>query len=89
MKKDEFLRIIGASCRRFRRMNDYPLWNVALDCGVTPGLVSHFERGVNNNAFIFSWYLSHGFDPLRDVIDPRNPLITTSLQFIFEEDFKK
>ena len=89
MKREEFLPLLGASCRRFRRLNDYPVRNVAIDCGVTTGLVSQFERGNNNNAFIFAWYLSHGFDPSRDFVDPRDNRITTSMNFVFEGDHQK
>lgn len=62
MKKEysQFPRQLGEICRNFRRGIGKTLSDVANDTGYTISNISAFERGKNNNAYIYMWYTQHG-----------------------------
>ena len=53
---------LGAECQNFRIDHGYTQREIAFDTGYTKELISSFERGLNNNAFVFFWYVKHGFN---------------------------
>lgn len=48
-------------CRDYRKFLGFTQQQVAKDVGVSHQSVSDFERGNNNSAEIFAWYVSQGF----------------------------
>lgn len=59
------LKIIGNECRRLRRTLNKKQKDIGTDLGYATVTISQFERGHNNNLYIFSWYLKHGLDTHR------------------------
>lgn len=57
MKRDEVLSRVGKICKAARRREGFSQLDAALDTGYCLTNVSGFERGVNNNATVFMWYL--------------------------------
>lgn len=57
MKRDEVLARVGKICKAARRREGFSQLDAALDTGYCLTNVSSFERGVNNNATVFMWYL--------------------------------
>ena len=74
--------IIGRSCRRWRLSMDYKSSQIAQETGYSPSLIRYFERGVTNNAVIFLWYQSHGFDIHKDIKTEKGVVI--DIDKIFE-----
>lgn len=56
------MKCLGHVCKCFRRSIDKRLSDVAREVGTTFQNVSAFERGRNNNANIFVWYVRHGLN---------------------------
>lgn len=65
--KELILKIVGRSCRRWRRSMDYKISQIANETGYSPSLIQYFEQGMNNNAVVFLWYVGHGFCPYSDI----------------------
>lgn len=57
MKREEVLVRVGQICKAARRREGYSQMDAALDAGYCLSNVSSFERGLNNNASVFMWYL--------------------------------
>ena len=76
MNTSQFIKQIwlGKSCKIWRQTMDYKLNDISEDTGYSVATISQFERGLNDNAVIFIWYLSHGFDVTRDFIEPTEQL---------------
>lgn len=53
---------LGAECQKYRIEQRYTQQDIAFDTGYTKELISAFERGLNNNAFVLFWYVKHGFN---------------------------
>lgn len=52
---------MGAMCAQFRRYHtNYSQADVAKELGIERSSVGKFERGRNNRAYIFMWYIKHG-----------------------------
>lgn len=58
--KRNFLRLIGARCKKFRLLRGITQKEVASECGCHNTNVSAFERGENDSATILLWYLLNG-----------------------------
>lgn len=59
------LKIIGSECQRLRRILNKKQKDIGNELGYATVTISQFERGNNNNLYIFSWYLRHGLDTHR------------------------
>lgn len=54
---EDKLLTIGRFCQGIRKEKGKTQLDVALDTGYTVSNISEFERGHNNNAILFSWYI--------------------------------
>ena len=61
-KQFEKMRCLGYVCRCYRKSIDKKLSDVARDVGTSFQNVSAFEKGKNNNANIFVWYVQNGLN---------------------------
>lgn len=55
------LKDLGRKCKLFRISKGYRLIDVAHETNYSVQTVSHFERGRDNNAIIFEWYVNNGY----------------------------
>lgn len=51
---------VGAACREYRKNLGLTQKAVAVEIGVSKELISAFENGRANNAYILLWYLEKG-----------------------------
>ena len=58
------LKTIGRAAGDWRREKGITQLDIAIELGTSFTNISAFERGVNDSAMIFLWYVLHGFDPL-------------------------
>lgn len=72
MNTQQFLKQIwiGKSCRIWRNTMDYKLNQISEETGFSIPTISSFEHGTNDNMVIFLWYLAHGFNTEKDLIEP-------------------
>ena len=56
------MKCLGFVCRCYRKSLDKKLSDVARDVGTSFQNVSAFEKGKNNNANIFVWYVRNGLN---------------------------
>ena len=63
-KKKHTLKTIGRAAGDWRREKGIKQIEIAIELGTTLTNISAFERGFNDSAIIFLWYVLHGFDPL-------------------------
>ena len=54
------LKEIGLMCQEYRKAMGVYQKEIAQDLGCTTQNISAFERGENNNALIYAWYVHHG-----------------------------
>ena len=58
----EELRQIGSQCKSIRQMLGVTQVDVGKELGYSDKTIAMFEKGHNNNLYIFTWYLRHGFN---------------------------
>lgn len=64
----ENMQKFSLNCRCFRLLNYYSLREVAKDLDYQPAIINKFERGLNNNAIVYNWYIEHGYNHNIDYI---------------------
>ena len=58
------LEIIGRACRDFRILHGVTQYEIAKQVRTTMQNISEFERGRNDSATIYNWYLQAGMMPI-------------------------
>lgn len=58
--RDRTMFYIGSLCQQFRKYLNVGQKAVAIDLNKNPQEISKFERGLNNNAQIYQWYINNG-----------------------------
>lgn len=69
MNKKQLMEYIGLSCRRWRLGVGYDIKQICDETGYCASSIYLFEKGINNNAILFMWYIAHGFDTDKDFIN--------------------
>lgn len=64
----ENMQKFSLNCRCFRLLNYYSLRDIAKDLDYQPAIINKFERGLNNNAIVYNWYIQHGYNHKVDYI---------------------
>ncbi len=59
-RKDLYLKQLGELCKDFRKSKGYTQKQVANELGISPNVISVFERGKTDSAYILFWYIDRG-----------------------------
>lgn len=59
MNRNE-LKELAETCAEYRKSIGVSQSQVALDLGVSPKAISHFEKGRSSNALFLLWYIENG-----------------------------
>lgn len=54
------------NCRIFRQLKGYLQMQIAEETGYSQRIISRFENGELNNAIVYNWYITHGYQPYYD-----------------------
>ena len=69
MNKKQLMKYIGLSCRRWRLGVGYDIKQICDETGYCASSIYLFEKGINNNAILFMWYIAHGFNTNEDFVN--------------------